>query len=45
MLQYMKEDKIDMVKNIIYVLYDLYDSNFQFVLQNANRKYLINLYY
>lgn len=45
MLQYMKKDKIDMVKNIIYVLYDLYNSNFQFILQNVNRKYLINLYF
>lgn len=45
MLQYMKQDKIDIVKNIIYVLYDLYNSNFQFVLQNVNREHLINLYF
>lgn len=45
MLQYMKQDKIDMVKNIIYVLYDLYNSNFQFILQNVNREHLINLYF
>ncbi len=45
MLQYMKQDKINMLKNIIYVLYDLYNSNFQFVLQNLNREYLINLYF
>mgnify|MGYP000354559310 CR=1 FL=1 len=45
MLQYMKKDKIDMIKNIIYVLYDLYNSNFQFLLQNVSREYLINLYF
>ncbi len=45
MLQYMKQDKINMLKNIIYVLYDLYNSNFQFVLQNLNREHLINLYF
>lgn len=45
MLQYMKQDKINMIKNIIYVLYDLYNSNFQFILQNVNREYLINLYF
>ena len=45
MLQYMKEDKINMVKNVIYVLYDLYNSNFKFLLQNVSREYLINLYF
>ena len=45
MLQYMKEDKIDMIKNIIYVLYDLYNNNFQFILQNVNRENLVNLYF
>ena len=45
MLQYMNQDKINMVKNIIYVLYDLYNSNFQFILQNVNREHLINLYF
>ena len=44
-VQYMKEDKINMVKNVIYVLYDLYNSNFQFLLQNVSREYLINLYF
>lgn len=44
MIEHMNEDKIDMLKNIIYVLYDLYNSNFQFILQNANRENLINLY-
>lgn len=44
MIEHMNEDKIDMLKNIIYVLYDLYNSNFEFILQNANRENLINLY-
>ncbi len=45
MLQYMKEDKINMIKDIIYVLYDLYNNNFQFILQNVNRENLVNLYF
>lgn len=45
MLQYMKQDKINMVKNIMYVLYEMYNSNFQFILQKINRKDLINLYF
>ena len=43
--KYMKEDKINMVKNVIYVLYDLYNSNFKFLLQNVSREYLINLFF
>lgn len=34
-----------MLKNIIYALYDLYNSNFQFILQKVNRENLINLYF
>ena len=45
MIEYMKKDKINMIKNIVYVLYDLYNSNFQFILQNVNREHLINLYF
>lgn len=45
MIEHMNEDKIDMLKNIIYVLYDLYNSNFQFILQKVNRENLINLYF
>lgn len=44
MLQFMKEDKINMIKDIIYVLYDLYNNNFQFILQNVSRENLVNLY-
>lgn len=44
MIEHMNEEKINMLKNIIYVLYDLYNSNFEFILQNANRENLINLY-
>lgn len=45
MIEYMSEEKINMLKNIIYVLYDLYNSNFNFILQNVNREKLINLYF
>ena len=44
MLQYMKKDKIDMIKNIIYVLYDLYNKGFYSLLQNIKRENLVNLY-
>ena len=45
MIEYMKKDKINMIKNIIYVLYNLYNSNFEFILQNINREHLVNLYF
>lgn len=45
MLEYMKQDKINMVKDIIYVLYEMYNSNFQFILKKINREHLINLYF
>ena len=44
MLKYMKKDKIDMIKNIIYVLYDLYNKGFYSLLQNIKRENLVNLY-
>ena len=44
MLQYMKKYKIDMIKNIIYVLYDLYNKGFYSLLQNIKRENLVNLY-
>ena len=44
MLQYMNKDKIDMIKNIIYVLYDLYNKGFYSLLQNIKRENLVNLY-
>ena len=40
----MKQDKIQMVKDIIYILYDLYNGNFNNLLLKANRETLINLY-
>ena len=40
----MKKDKIDMIKNIIYVLYDLYNKGFYSLLQNIKRENLVNLY-
>lgn len=45
MLQHMEEDKINMIKNIIYVLYDLYNSEFYSLLQNVKRENLVNLYF
>ena len=44
-LNYMKEEKINMIKNIIYVLYDLYINNFGSVLSKISRESLLNLYY
>ena len=44
MLKYMKKDKIDMIKNIIYVLYDLYNKGFYSLLQNIKRENSVNLY-
>jgi len=43
-LRYMQEDKITMIKNIIYVLYDLYNSKFDFLLPKVSRESLLNLY-
>lgn len=37
MFQYMNEEKINKLKNIIYSLYDLYNSNFKFILKNVNK--------
>lgn len=44
MLQYMKKDKIDMIKNIIYVLYDLYNKSFNSLILNIKRENIVNLY-
>lgn len=44
-LTFMKEDKIDMLKNILYVLYDLYNNNFDSLLAKTSRESLLNLYY
>lgn len=44
-LNYMKEDKINMIKNIFYVLYDLYTNNFDSLLAKTSRESLLNLYY
>ena len=43
-LSYMQEDKINMIKNIVYVLYDLYINNFDSLLSKVSRESLINLY-
>lgn len=44
-LIFMKEDKIKMLKNILYVLYDLYNNNFDSLLAKVSRESLLNLYY
>lgn len=44
-LDIMKQDKIQIIKDIIYVLYDLYNSNLGFLLSKVSRESLLNLYY
>lgn len=43
-LTYMQPDKIQMIKDIIYTLYELYSGNFVHLLLKVNRETLINLY-
>lgn len=43
-LSIMKQDKIQMLKNIIYILYDLYNNQFGFLLSKVRRESLLNLY-
>ena len=43
-LAYMEDTKIQMIKNIIYVLFDLYNSKFSNLLELVNREFLFNLY-
>lgn len=43
-LSIMQRDKIQMLKEIIYILYDLYNSKFSNLLSQVNRETLINLY-
>ena len=40
----MQKDKIQMLKEIIYILYDLYNNKFYNLLSQVNRETLINLY-
>ena len=44
MLLIMTQDKIEMLKDIIYMLYELYNSNFKSILLNVSRESLLNLY-
>ena len=44
MLKYMKQDKIDMIKDIVCVLYNLYKSGFDLLLKKVKRKELVDLY-
>ena len=43
-LSIMKEDKIQMIKEIIYTLYSLYNTDFKYILTKINRDELINIY-
>ena len=43
-LAIMQKDNKQMLKNIIYVLYDLYNSKFNFLLTKVSRESLLNLY-
>ena len=43
-LNMMKPDKIQMLKEIIYVLYELFNSNFDSVLSKVSRESLLSLY-
>ncbi|MCI8470427.1 MAG: helix-turn-helix domain-containing protein [Clostridia bacterium] len=43
-LDIMQKDKIQMLKEIIYILYDLYNSKFCNLLSQVNREKLVNLY-
>lgn len=45
MIQMMRQDKIDIIKDIIYILYELYNSDFDFLLSKLSRESLLNLYY
>ena len=44
MLQHMKEDKIKMVKDIIFVIYELYYSQFNYIIPKLKRNILIDMY-
>jgi len=44
MLHIMQKDKIQMLKEIIYILYEIYNSKFNSLLSQVNRESLINLY-
>lgn len=43
-LNIMQKDKIQMLKEIIYVLYELYNSEFDFLFSKLSRESLLNLY-
>ena len=43
-LSIMKKDKINMIKEIIYTLYSIYNTDFKYILLKINRNELINIY-
>ena len=44
MLSIMQEDKTQMIKNIIYILYDIFISPFKYILHKVDRQTILNLY-
>ena len=44
MLSHIQPDKIEMLKDIILVLYDLYNSGFRYILEKISRETLLGLY-
>jgi len=45
MIEVIQQDKIKIIKDIIYILYELYNSPFDFLLSKLSRESLLNLYY
>ena len=43
-LNIMQKDKVQMLKEIIYILYEIYNSSFNNLLSQIKRESLINLY-
>ena len=40
----MQKNKIEMLKDIVFILYDLYNNKFNSLLSQVNREVLVNLY-
>ena len=43
-LNILKEDKINMIKEIVYTLYSIFNTDFKYILSRINRNELINIY-
>ena len=44
MIEIMQEDKIEMVKYIIFILFDIYNSLFSYILPKVDRNNLVKFY-